>query len=107
CRSFCVRDNASSADRLTAEATLAVDRFFLRRRATDRCVLPDRCGFPHSESLRAVLAALAPGRPKHFPLYATALFEFSAEPRPPTGASLRANRTLCCQAKQICAGLRK
>ena len=106
-RNFSDLGNASIGDRLTAEATLAPDRFFLRRRATDRCVLPDRCGFPHLESLRAVPAALAPGRPKHFPLCVTALFEFSAEPRPATGASLRANRTLCRQAKQICAGVRK
>ena len=33
--------------------------------------------------------------------------EFSAEPQSAIGASLQANRTLCRQAKQICAGVRK
>src|SRR5215813_5376623 len=67
-RSFCARDNASTADQLTAEATLATDRFLLRQRAIHRWVLHDRGGFPHLESPLAVLATLAPDPPKHFPL---------------------------------------
>src|SRR5262249_20902269 len=71
-RSFCDQDNASTADRLTQEATLAAGRFFLRRRAIDRCVLRDHGGFLHLELLRAVLATPAPSRPKHVPLCANA-----------------------------------
>jgi hypothetical protein len=106
-RSFCAQDNASTADRLTAAATLAADRFFLRRRAIDRCVLRDHGGFPRLELLKAVLAGLASDRPKHFPSFATAFLEFSAEPQPTTGASLRANRTRRRQTKRIYAGVRK
>jgi len=106
-RSFCDRDNAPTADRLMAEATLAADRFSLRRRAIDRCVLHDHGGFPRLELLQAVLEGPAPDEPKHFPSFATAFLAFSAEPQPTTDASLRANRTRCRQAKQICAGVRK
>ena len=106
-RSSSDRDNVSIAGRLTAEATLAADRFFPRRRAIDRCVLHDHGGCPRLELLKAVLAGLASDRPKHFPSFAIAFLEFSAEPQPTTDASLRANRTRCRQAKQICAGVRK
>ena len=107
CRSFSDRDNAPTADRLMAEATLAADRFSLRRRAIDPCVLHDHGGFPRLELLQAVLEGPAPDEPKHFPSFATAFLAFSAEPQPTTDASLRANRTRCRQARQICAGVRK
>src|SRR4029434_996269 len=106
-RSFCGRDNASTADGWTAEATLEADRFFRRWRAIDRCVLHDRGGFPRLELLQAVLAGPAPDRPKHLSSFATAFLQFSAEPQTTTGASLPANRTPRHQAKQICAAVRK
>src|SRR5437667_795872 len=71
-RSFCDRENASAADRLTAEATLAAGRFFLRLRAIGRCVLPRRGDFPRPELPRVVLAAPPPGRPTACSLCATA-----------------------------------
>src|SRR5215475_13302410 len=106
-RSFCDRDTAPTADRLMAEAILAADRFSLRRRAIDRCVLHDHGGFPRLELLQAVLGGPAPDQQKNFTSFATAFLEFSDAPRQAAGASLRASRTLCRQAKQICVGVRK
>jgi hypothetical protein len=70
--------------------------------------LRDRGGFHRLESLQAVLATPASGRPKRFPLCVLLfLLEFSAEPQLVTAASLRANRTPRRQAKQISGGVRK
>ena len=55
------------------EVSDAADRSFLRPRAIGQCVLLGLDGFPRPQLLRAVLAKPAPERPKHFPLYATAV----------------------------------
>jgi hypothetical protein len=68
---FCDRDNVSAADRLTAEATLAIGRSFPRLRAIGRCALPDPGGFPRPELPRVVLAALPSEPLSHLSLCAT------------------------------------
>ena len=64
---FCDRDNVSTVHRLTVEGTLAADRFFLRRLATDPCALWDRGDYFRLQLLRVVLATPPTIRPKHFP----------------------------------------